>query len=447
MAKISDSVYKIDPGENLSIIAKKLGTTIQDIQKYNTFITDPNKVPAGQTIVIPKAQQTSVAPQQTSVAPQQVTLEQARLAEELTNKTNQLAGTSFSSPIISSDPIIQNKQEEIKKTQEDAIKKANEIEKLRLDAEIKALKDALAGGVSRPQGLDRVETYTSLIKEKDEAGYTVSDYQQQVVDLYKERADAIAQLQNFKRGMVGVSEGFAQGTISREQQSVQDKIDFIDRQINTLNLQVQNRNNVISTIMELKDQDYTSAMNEYDKEFSQNVQIYNAINQRKNIELTQEEKQQDNARAALQVILDQMQSGNLNYDDLQPQQKIVIDDLEIQGGFPVGFTQFIKSNIKGNIISTGSRTDNGNEYFDILTKDENGAFKVHTIYRGKATTTNKDDEEKQIEEFKTIAKDERKKIEDIGTKEQYEKSFRYIQGLFPFLPNDIIYRYLGEELQ
>ena len=94
--KISDSVYKIDPGENLGGIAQKLGTTIQDIQKANTFISDPNKVQAGWSITIPKAQTQTptliegVAGKTGKLEPQQITPEQARLAEDLTKKTNQL---------------------------------------------------------------------------------------------------------------------------------------------------------------------------------------------------------------------------------------------------------------------------------------------------------------------------------------------------------------------
>lgn len=62
MPKISESVFKIAPGETLSGIASTLGTTIQELQRVNTQITDPNKIFAGQSLVIPGAPKESIAP-------------------------------------------------------------------------------------------------------------------------------------------------------------------------------------------------------------------------------------------------------------------------------------------------------------------------------------------------------------------------------------------------
>ena len=81
MAKISSSVYRIDPGETLGGIAQSLGTTVQEIQRLNTNITDPNKIFAGQSLVIP-SEQVSQVPQPPQATPGPVPQVQTPVAQQ-----------------------------------------------------------------------------------------------------------------------------------------------------------------------------------------------------------------------------------------------------------------------------------------------------------------------------------------------------------------------------
>lgn len=56
------TTYKIQPGDTLSQLAQKYGTTIGALQQANPQITNPNLIYAGQSLVIPSAQQPTVQP-------------------------------------------------------------------------------------------------------------------------------------------------------------------------------------------------------------------------------------------------------------------------------------------------------------------------------------------------------------------------------------------------
>jgi len=73
--------YTIQSGDTLSALAKKWGVTIQDIMKANPSITNPNKIYAGKSLVMPTTSQTSTTTkeQQAQQIQQQIQQIQAQL--------------------------------------------------------------------------------------------------------------------------------------------------------------------------------------------------------------------------------------------------------------------------------------------------------------------------------------------------------------------------------
>ncbi len=289
--------------------------------------------------------------------------------------------------------------------------------------QIQDLSLSLAPEGGAPVKPDLTGEYSKLLGEKTASGYSYGEMQTNVTELNKQKEEAMANLATFKRKTpVGVSEGFAQGAISEEQQKVQDEVDRINREITVQNLQISNRSDVINTLMGLKKEDYANATSSYDKEFARNVQLYNSTMSSGNVE-------KDNARANLQVIQNEIQKGTLKYDSLDEATKNTIASLEDQAGMPRGLTQFITGNVKGDVVSSGTRTENGNQYFDVLTRDPiTGAMKVTSIYKGATTEGEGNDEEKIVNDFMA---DVSTSISDIDTRSKntnYDKEFRRLKA-------------------
>jgi len=396
--------YQIKSGDTLSAIAQTNKTDLPTLLKLNPNIKDPNLIIAGQSLNLPDPVASPVT-QQFTTPSSVVTSDPLRNAETLATA------------------------EKNKKMQEDQ----QELESLRMQSEMAALKASLGGPAPAAPNLE--QNYTTLLNEKDASGYSVQDYQKNITDLNAQKADALAQLQKFKEKIPqGVTEGFAQGSISVEQQAVQDKIDFIDRQINTASLQLQNRNSTIETLMNLRQQDYATASKNYDREFSNNLAVYNALSARQDKAQSEEERAQDNARANLQILANQLSSGDLQFAQLDPAQQAQINNLELQAGLPTGTIASIKdNNPKADIVSTTSRTDaSGNAFTDIILRDQNtGALTVQTISRGKervptkgGTTT---DPNKIIDKFNDDLTD-RNALNRAKTREQF---IRDLQAKYP----------------
>jgi len=93
--------------------------------------------------------------------------------------------------------------------------------------------------------------------------------------------------------------------------------------------------------------DYNDAVDRYDKAYSQNLEIYKLIK-------GEETDAKDAARVNLQILMNTVTSGNVNYDDLPSESKLMISKLEVQSGLPVGFMSSLKVDPKANILFTNT---------------------------------------------------------------------------------------------
>lgn len=141
---------------------------------------------------------------------------------------------------------------------------------------------------------------------------------------------------------------------------------------------LENRNKTLSTLMTLTREDYQNTRSAYNDAFSQQMQMFNAIQGEVN-------RERDDARANLNIILKVLQDTGKTFTELPDDLRFTIESLETQGGMPVGFSEFVSNNIspEEKVITTGSRTDTkGNEYFDVLIRGADGAPKVTSYFRG-----------------------------------------------------------------
>lgn len=196
------------------------------------------------------------------------------------------------------------------------------------------LKSELAPTTEKPAVLNRVEEYTKLRTE-----YGVVDLETKLNDLKAQEDEAIAALRIQTHTEEGkpVAMGVISGRVTEETRQAQENLDFIGRQKTRVTDELNTKYGVIKMFIDLKGLDYQDAVASYDKEFSQNLQLYDLVVGARKEARSEYEYDQTAAKANLAIYTNAITSGNLNYADLDDTQKTNISKLEVQAGLPVGF--------------------------------------------------------------------------------------------------------------
>lgn len=304
-----------------------------------------------------------------------------------------LAGINTGSGVASSTALENTRQYEEQKKKEDEAKKAaeQEIEIARLSREktINELKGVIAPAGGAPTRPDLEGSYRGLRSEKDATGNSIEDYSATLAENRKKRADIESSLAEYTATLSeGQSESAFLAQKGEKQRLAQTELDRLDREGTLIQNQITNRTNVINTLMGFKGDDYANSKAAYDAEFSKNMNVLQIFNSQKDKEDATEERAKDNARANLQIIQNEIAKGAMRYDKLDAATQATIDELEQQAGLPRGFTSFVTANVKGDVLSTASRTaPNGVEYFDVITRTPEGKISVTSIARGAVKNT------------------------------------------------------------
>lgn len=180
------------------------------------------------------------------------------------------------------------------------------------------------------------------------------------------------------------------GTI-RKRQSAQDlkynrlKRDLMVERDSVAN-QLNQKYSVLDSMMKFANMDYERAQDAYNTQFNQTIQLTNMLKGIEDTAKTDIERKVDNARANVQMMHSLLQSGNMNYDELDDTTKVSIYKMELQAGLPIGFTQYVTKEIDKPFRHIGaSFTDaSGNRVQPILVEDENGNLVSQNIIVGKA---------------------------------------------------------------
>jgi len=135
--------------------------------------------------------------------------------------------------------------------------------------------------------------------------------------------------------------------------------------------------------MTLKKLDYTTASDEYNTAFSQNLQLFNTVKGIADDQKTDAEREQDNARANAQIIYNSIQSGGLDLANISADQKLSITKMEMQAGLPSGFYESLQSkNPKADIVTSTSRESNGSKYVDVIMRNQDGSLTTKSMLVG-----------------------------------------------------------------
>lgn len=244
------------------------------------------------------------------------------------------------------------------------------------------LKTSITGGSNntKPANVSFADTFSTL-----RTTYGINDLE---TNLNKLKSDAQAikdrnQARRFNEEGKAVPMNVIEGRMSEIDKQDTLELNKINREIDLANSELTTKYNIVNNLMNFKKLDYDNAVDSYDKEFTQNLNLFNTIKGIVETQKSDEEKLQDNARANLQIIYNGMSSGAVNYDGLGAEQKANITKLETQAGLPIGFYQSLQNkNPKADILSTTTRENAGGKYADVIMKNPDGSLSTKSIYIG-----------------------------------------------------------------
>lgn len=149
---------------------------------------------------------------------------------------------------------------------------------------------------------------------------------------------------------------------------------------------------VLDTMVKIAGMDIDNAQQEWQSQFTNAINLTNLITGIDDRAKSAEEKKTDNARANLQIMYNTIQSGGVSYDKLDAGTKLDIKNMEIQAGFPSGFTKFLSETIDDPVVSFLSpfTDDQGNRIQPVGTKNANGSFTIKNVKLGTAEVQGKD---------------------------------------------------------
>jgi len=399
--------HKIVSGDTASAIAKKYGTTVDELQaanpQYSKFINNPNYIQAGWTLNIPgmsaRVADTTPTPHvEPSVAPPptltgttptsdgqwqsieerpQSQKEYEQWKADPNKKFNKITGTwetktstitriPLPVPINQTDKLqeiggkidtklaekkaLEAGEQERQQIEEDANKTANEIfENVGDDVDIRDSSEIL----------DEIETMMDDIGEAPEptsmADLFASKREELGLDaLETELADLDSQIEAINVNLLVQAEEageklLSMGEIGREKGLLQKRA---DREIALLNVersavarQLTNKYNTLEMVMGFTQQDFANASAYYTNQFNKTMTLYNLIRGEEQYEESRADKLTSTASANLNIIVDAMSNSGLTFTDLDDAQKLKISNLEIQAGFPSGIFESILENV------------------------------------------------------------------------------------------------------
>ena len=216
---------------------------------------------------------------------------------------------------------------------------------------MKELKTELAPTTPYPEPLKRVEELGKLRTE-----YGVADLEQSLTtikDQIKGEQDLLREQRGIEEGKP-VPMGVIAGRITEEERVANIRLDALGRQQSRIVDELNTKYNVINQIMTLQGLDYGDAVKRYETEFDINLKMYDLIAGVRREARSAFEYDQTAAKANLQIYANAAISGNIDYNSLGTDQKLMITKLEVQSGLPVGFISSIRKDPKADIIFTST---------------------------------------------------------------------------------------------
>jgi hypothetical protein len=209
------------------------------------------------------------------------------------------------------------------------------------------LKAKLAPSTPAPAPISRVDTRQALNTQ-----YGVADLETQLNDLKAQEDALVAQTrqQGTAERAKTVPMNVIEGRITEEQRIAAEKMDYIVRQKNSLVNELNTKYNLINQYVQDTGLDYQDAVARYDKEFAQNIQMFDIIRGYETAAQDQANKDRAYAQSNLTIMTNLITSGNLNYASLPAESKLMVSKLEVQSGLPIGTVAGLQLSAKDKLL-------------------------------------------------------------------------------------------------
>ena len=256
-----------------------------------------------------------------------------------------------------------------------------------LSSNVNDATNILTGGDERPEVPNLSELYKKLTTGEQGEIYKTTELEDNLSFWKNQERDIQARMRDrmaYEEGKP-VAMGVISGKTSEIARQEQKNLSFANRQIAYVNDQLKTKYSMIEMVMNFTSLDYKNASNSYDKDFSQNLQTLNFIKGVESEIKSDKEKEEDNARANIQIIANNLSKGGMSFDELDDNQKLEMNKLEIKAGLPIGFLESIKNtNPKADILSTTTRVaPDGNKYADVILRNDDGSFQTRSVLLGR----------------------------------------------------------------
>lgn len=233
------------------------------------------------------------------------------------------------------------------------------------------------------------------------SSYGVTDLESQLTDLNSQASDlqaaSAARTQAEKDKPVAMN--VISGRISEEENQDNIRLTAINNSIKTVTSQLQTKYNVIDNIMKYSGQDYANAVDSYNTQFTQNLNLMNTVKGIVDTQKSDAETAADDARANLQIIYNNFNSGTADPSTVSDTEKANITKLELQAGLPQGFYSSITSkNPKSDILSTTTREAGGQKYADVILRNSDGSLSTKSILLGASTSSDSTSQTQQLQD-------------------------------------------------
>lgn len=337
---------------------------------------------------------------------------QPTTAQPVTNKTATTAQTLQKKPTQAQeiDPYLANFQKLLSQQLDDFTQAQKEYSKKSDTQRIEEIKKQIM-----PEGDIPEAPKLADIFEQQREKYNLDQLEGQINDLTAQEEEIYATLRQRKTTEEGkpVALNVIQGRISEAERQEYERLDYVSRVKNNLVNQVNSAYGVIDTIINLTNTDFQNAKATWQLKFDTKLSIYEAMQTEKKYEqdrldkikqnlidngfeasrinlqylefiADEDQRQQNNARANLEIYIDLVKDGGMTFDSLPSQTKIEISKLEAQSGLGVGFLSRVRSLAPDqNVVSTTTRQDaSGMKYADVILQNRDGSITTKTISLG-----------------------------------------------------------------
>jgi len=405
--------YVIKSGDTLSALALANGTTVAELMRLNPQITNPNQIYAGKTLTLPGKAAAAGAGGGSD------------LSGILTAEAANAAINSDQDADIAS------------KTTSDAPTTRRTVEDIMAEIEKSVTPDTAAPTVPD----------TSAALEDRRAEYGVTDLESQVNDLQAQLAEVEAN----KRARVAAERGKAvatnviSGRIGEAERQENERIDALNRQLTAASNLLQTKYGIIDTLMKADATDYANASAAYDKQFAQNISLFNAAKGIEEANKSEEQRALDNARANAQIMVNSMASNNQTFDLLSPGQQATLTRLGVESGLGADFFKMVAASSSNKEILTTINSDDDSTVSVIYKDGSQQTFATGIRNRvagsGSGGSTGPTDEDKEIAKFRNDAAAFVQKLDDGDIK--WGAAWDSLHILYPNASNELIDQMLG----